>query len=93
MKHIPDAMKFGTQSRSSLLIINMIFMIADLDPKFKYLGRLGFKIAMCLIFMKLFTQNKLNMLIMNILIGIDDLDPKLQISKIWSQNRNVLQFL
>ena len=93
MKHIPDAMKFGTQSRSSLLIINMIFIIADLDPKFKYLGRFGLKIAMCLIFMKLVTQNKLNMLIMNILIGIDDLDPKLQICKIWSQNRNVLQFL
>ena len=26
-------MKFGTQSRSSLLIISMIFEIADLDPK------------------------------------------------------------
>ena len=28
-------MKFGTQSRSSLLITNMIFEIADLDPKLK----------------------------------------------------------
>ena len=28
-------MKFGTQSRSSSLIINMIFEIADLDPKLK----------------------------------------------------------
>ena len=26
-------MKFGTQSRSSPLIINMIFEIADLDPE------------------------------------------------------------
>ena len=34
-KHIPNATKFGTQSRSSLLIINMIFEIADLDPKLK----------------------------------------------------------
>ena len=33
MKYIPNAMKFGTQSRSSLLIINMIFEIADFDPK------------------------------------------------------------
>ena len=33
MKYIPNAMKFGNQSRSSSLIINMIFEIADLDPK------------------------------------------------------------
>ena len=33
MKYIPNAMKFGTQSRSSLLIINMVFEIAGLDPK------------------------------------------------------------
>ena len=26
-------MKFGTQTRSSLLIMNIIFEIADLDPK------------------------------------------------------------
>ena len=32
MKHIPNAMKFGNQSRSSSQIIN-IFEIADLDPK------------------------------------------------------------
>ena len=44
MKYIPNAMKFGTQSRSSLLILNMIFEIVDLDPK---LGRFGLKIAMC----------------------------------------------
>ena len=35
MKHISNAMKFGNQSRSSSLIINVIFGIADLDPKFK----------------------------------------------------------
>ena len=93
MKYIPDAMTFGTQIRSSLLIINMIFIIVDLHPKFKYLARFGLKNAMYPIFMKFSTQNKLNMPIMNILIGIDDLDPKLQICKIWSQNRNVLQFL
>ena len=33
LKHIPNAMKFGTQSISSALIINMIFEIVDLDPK------------------------------------------------------------
>ena len=30
-----NAMKFGSQSRSSSLVINMIFEIADLDPKLK----------------------------------------------------------
>ena len=35
MKYIPNAMKFDTQSRSSSLIINMIFEIADLDPNLK----------------------------------------------------------
>ena len=35
MKNIPNAMKFSTQSNSSLLIINMMFEIADLGPKLK----------------------------------------------------------
>ena len=65
-------MKFGTQSRSSSLIINMIFEISDLES----LERFGLKIAMCLI-MKFENQNKSNILIMNILIGMDYLDPKL----------------
>ena len=88
-------MKFGTQSRSSLLIINMVFEISDLDPKL-YLDRFGLKIAMCMIFIKFGTQNKLNMhyeWIMNILIGIDYLDRKLEISKIWSQNWHVSIFM
>ena len=34
-KYIPNAMKFGNQSRLSSLIINMIFEIEDLDPKLK----------------------------------------------------------
>ena len=35
MKYTLNAMKFGIQSRLSSLIINMIFVIADLDPKLK----------------------------------------------------------
>ena len=35
MKYIPNALKFDNQSRSSSLIINTIFEIADLDPKLK----------------------------------------------------------
>ena len=74
MKYIPSAMKFGTQTRSSLLIINMIFEIADSDPKLKAQEDLVSKIAMCLILMKFGNQNKSNLPIMNILIGVDDLD-------------------
>ena len=35
MKYLPKTTKFGNQSRSSSLIINMIFEIADLGPKLK----------------------------------------------------------
>ena len=35
MKYIPSAMKFGTESRLSSLILNMIFENSDLDPKLK----------------------------------------------------------
>ena len=35
MKYIPNAMKFGSQSRSSLLIINIVYEIVDLDLKLK----------------------------------------------------------
>ena len=44
MKYIPSAMKSGTQSRSSLLILNMIFEIEDLEPK---LVRICLKISIC----------------------------------------------
>ena len=42
MKYIPNAMKFGNQSKSSSLIIriirkSMMFEIADVDPKLKSL--------------------------------------------------------
>ena len=34
MEYIPNTMKFSNQSKSSSLIISMMFEIADLDPKF-----------------------------------------------------------
>ena len=47
MKCTPSAMKFGTESRLSSLILNMIFENSDLDPKLKTKGGFGLKIAMC----------------------------------------------
>ena len=44
MKYIHNAMKFGNQSRSSLLIINMMIEIADLDPKLKAWADLAWKL-------------------------------------------------
>ena len=35
MKYILNVMTFGTQSKSSSLIVSMIFEIADLDQKLK----------------------------------------------------------
>ena len=46
MKYISNAMKFGPQSRSSLLILNMIFQNSASRPEIKNLGRFGLKIAM-----------------------------------------------
>ena len=53
MKYVPNAMKCDTQSRSSSLIINMIFEIADLDPKLKTWPDLVSKLRCAPIFMTL----------------------------------------
>ena len=47
MKYIPNAMKSGTQSMSSSIILNMIFENCRSWAEIKNLGRFGFKIAMC----------------------------------------------
>ena len=47
MKCIPYAMKFGTQSRSSSLILSMIFENCGPWSEIKNLDRFGLKIAMC----------------------------------------------
>ena len=47
MKYISNVMKFGTQSRSSSLILNMIFESCGFSPEIKNVGRFGLKIAMC----------------------------------------------
>ena len=44
MKYIPNAVKYGTQSRSSLLILNMIFENCGFCPEIE---RFGLKISMC----------------------------------------------
>ena len=68
MKCIVDAMKFGTQSRSSSWFINMVFEIADLDPKLKAWSDSVSKLQYAPIFMKFSTLNKSNMLIMNTML-------------------------
>ena len=78
MKDVPKAMKFGTQWRSSSLIIN-IFEITDLDQKLKTQVDFASKLQCATIFKKFCTQCKSRILIMNIVLGTDDLDPKLQI--------------
>ena len=47
MKYISNARKFGTQSRSGLLILNMIFENCASLPEIINLGRFGLKIAIC----------------------------------------------
>ena len=52
MKYIPNAMKFGNQSRSGSLIINVIFEIADIDPKLKTWADLVSELQCAPVFMK-----------------------------------------
>ena len=68
-------MKFDTQSRSSLLIINIIFEIVDLDPKLKAWADLVSKLQ-CAYFYEIWQSEKIEhaKYDMNVLIGIDDLD-------------------
>ena len=47
MNYISNAMKFGTQSRSSSLILNVVFENCGSWLEIKNLGRFGLKIAMC----------------------------------------------
>ena len=68
MKYIPNAMKCSTQSRSCLLIINMIFEIADGDPKLQTWADSVSKLQVAPIFMKFGTHNKSNMLIINTIL-------------------------
>ena len=47
MEYISSTMKFDTQSRSSSLILDMIFENCVSWPEIKNLGRFRLKIAMC----------------------------------------------
>ena len=62
MKYIPNAMKCSTQSRSCLLITNMIFEIVDGDPKLQTWADLVSKLQVAPIFMKFGTRQCLEQL-------------------------------
>ena len=53
MKYISNAMEFGTQSRSSLQIVNKILENCGTWPEIKSLGKFDLKIAMCSSFYKI----------------------------------------
>ena len=62
-------MKFGTQNKLNMLIMNIAFGTDDLDPKLQIRANLVPTLKCAPIFMKFGTQNKLNMLIMNIILA------------------------
>ena len=80
LKCAPTFMKFGTQCKSNMLIMNMVLGTDDLDPKLQIWANFGLTWKFALIFMELGTHNKWNMVIMNItmicsahmIIGSDD---------------------
>ena len=69
-------MKFGSQNKSKMLIINELIGIDDLHSKLKF-AKFGPKTEMSSNFYEIWHYSKCNMLIMNIVLGNDDLDPKL----------------
>ena len=58
MEYISSTMKFDTQSRSSSLILDMIFENCVSWPEIKNLGRFGLKIAMCSNFYKIANRTR-----------------------------------
>ena len=71
----PTSMKFTTQNKLNMLIINTLIGIDDLVPKVKGATR-------CYNFYEIWHLKQMNMLIMNIVLGIDDTDPNYRIGKI-----------
>ena len=61
-------MKFGTQNKSNMLIMNIVIGIDYLDPKLEIRGNLVPTLKFASIYVKFGTHNKLKMLIMNIII-------------------------
>ena len=81
MKYTSNAMKFGTQSRSNSLILNIIFENCGSWPEIKNLGRFGLKTAMCSNFYEIYEIWRWFQIEHGnyeyILLGIDDLNTKL----------------
>ena len=72
-------MKFGTQNKSNMLIMNIIIGIEDPDPKFQIWFQ-NWNVLQ--FFMKSGAWSKSSMLIMNIVLGIDDLDQNYRVGQI-----------
>ena len=66
----PIFMKFGTQNKSNMLILNISIGIDDIDPKLQIWKNLVPKLKCASIFMKFGFHSKCNMLIVNIIIAI-----------------------
>ena len=64
----PIFMKFGTQNRSNLLIMNILIWVDDLDSNLQIRANLVPTLKFVPIFMKFGTHSKSNKLIMNIML-------------------------
>ena len=62
-------MKFGTQNKSNMLIMNIVLAVDDINRKLKIRANLVPTLIFAPIFMKFDTHNKLNMLIMNMILA------------------------
>ena len=71
----PTSMKFATQNKLKMLIINTLIGIDELVPKVKGATR-------CYNFYEIRHLEQMNMLIMNIVLRIDDINSNYRIGKI-----------
>ena len=84
--------KFGTQNKSNMLIMNILIGIDDLDWKLKICFQ-SWNVFQFL--WNLALRAKSSIQIMNIVLGTDYLDQNYRFGQIWSQNwnvRNVYEF-
>ena len=73
----PIFMKFGTQIKLNMLIINTLTGIYDLDPKLQICEIWSQKWNVLQFLWNLALRANGTCLIMNIVLGADDIDPKL----------------
>lgn len=88
-------MKFDTQNKLSMLIMNVLIGVDGLDLKLKIYEIYEIfllKSEMCSNFFEIWHLEQFWIMNINTLLWIDGLDPTLKTEKIWSKHWNLFRF-